>query len=102
MSKHKVQRNLSIESLFASVEKLDNAEVEAELRAHHIDPGVAGSVVKNAIDRALADHLPVPRSVRSDNRGTPNVRMFRDSEQSVFGGRSTSLPSDRKDKKDND
>lgn len=100
MSKQNNQTDRAFEDMFASVEALDDAEVELELRALGIDPGVAGSAVKSAIDRAVADYQPRPREDQSHNPRGEEVALFRDSEEPMFAGRSASLPSARKPKKD--
>lgn len=100
MSKHSDKTNRAFEDMFASVEKLNDAEVESELRALGIDPGVAGSEVKSAIDRVVADFQPTGREERPRSRAGAEAGLFRDSEEPMFAGRSASLPSARKPKKD--
>jgi uncharacterized protein YejL (UPF0352 family) len=87
MKKQNRYMDESFEAMLADVDGMDNAAVESELMALGVDPGVAGSVVRNAIQRAVAKNQPARRGDRVGSLLASMMGLFRDSPEPVYGGK---------------
>ena len=85
--------NESLEEMLDAVDGLDDAGIESELKALGVDPGVARSTVRKAIQGAVAKHQPGRRSARAGSRLASMIGLFRDSPEPVYGGKRASRKS---------
>jgi len=79
----------SFEEMLDAVDGLDHAAIESDLRALGVDPGIAGSVVRNAIQGAVAKHGPARRGEGAESPLAAMTGLFRDSPEPVYGGKRT-------------
>ena len=89
MKKQNRYMDESYEAMLAEVDGMDNAAVESELKALGVDPGVAGSVVRDAIRCAVAKKQPARRGERFGSLLASMMGLFRDSPEPVYGGKRT-------------
>lgn len=79
--------NKSLEEMLDAVDGLDIAAIESELKALGVDPGVAGSAVRNAIQSAVAKKQQSARGARIKSRVVSMMGLFRDSSEPVYAGK---------------
>ncbi len=87
MSGQKQYINESLEEMLDAVEGLDNAGIDAELAALGVEPGIARSSVRNAVQCAVAKRHRAGRGARIKSRVASMFGMFRDSSEPVYAGK---------------
>lgn len=87
MNNQKRYINESLEEMLDAVDGLDDAGIESELKVLGVDPGVARSTVRNAIQSAVAKKQQSRRSVRVKSSIASMFGLFRDSSEPVYGSK---------------